>query len=130
MKKRHTRIELPELNAALVETYHEPGKATRATKDMATNCKLARQQAKTATNLWKASQTQKTELEQQLQGMGQTTSLTLPPLTSKAQEASTQTNCVELVKIATQTDPTNLHDHTTIDTQTEEDFNMTIHNYE
>ena len=100
---------------------------------MAANCKLAQQQEKTATDLWKASETQKTKLEQQLRGMGHTVALTLPPLTSNPQEASTQTelaNCIELVDIATQTDPTSPRDQTMVSAQTEEDISTTIRNYE
>ena len=48
-KKRRTHIELPDLNTALVEVYRELAKTTRATKE-------ARKQAKTATELWQASE--------------------------------------------------------------------------
>ena len=50
-KKRRTRIELPELNTMLVETYRELDRATHAAKDRAANLKVARQQAKIATEL-------------------------------------------------------------------------------
>ena len=43
LKKRRTRIELPELKTALVETYKELDYTTRAAKDMAENIKIARQ---------------------------------------------------------------------------------------
>ena len=56
-KKRRTRIELPELNTALVETYRELERTMCAAKDMAANCKLAWQQAKIATDMWKAPET-------------------------------------------------------------------------
>ena len=65
-KKHCTRIELPELNTALVETYRELYHATRATKDMAANIKIARHQAKAATDLWQAMEAQRVKLEQQL----------------------------------------------------------------
>ena len=48
-RKHRTGIELPELNMALIETYRELNCATRAAKDMAANIKVARQQAKIAT---------------------------------------------------------------------------------
>ena len=44
-------MELPELNMALVKTYRELDHATHATKDMAANIQIARQQAKIATEL-------------------------------------------------------------------------------
>ena len=65
--------------------------------------------------------------------MGQIVVLTLPPPTSNPHDASTQTElacCVELVDIATQTNPTRPRDQMTVSTQTEEDINTTIRNYE
>ena len=41
LKKRRTRIELPELNTTLVETYKELDYATRTAKDMAENIKIS-----------------------------------------------------------------------------------------
>ena len=41
IKTRRTRIELPELNTALIETYRELDRATGAAKDMAANIKVA-----------------------------------------------------------------------------------------
>ena len=40
--KETSRIELPELNTALVDTYKELDYATHAAKDMAANIKIAR----------------------------------------------------------------------------------------
>ena len=56
MKKCRTHIELPELNTRLVEVYHELARATRAAKDMVVSNKEAWKQAKTATELWQASE--------------------------------------------------------------------------
>ena len=64
---------------ALIETYRELDHATRAAKDMAANIKVARQQAKIATELWQNTETQKVELEQQLSAMTLTPTIALPP---------------------------------------------------
>ena len=48
---------------ALVKTYRELDHATHATKDMAANIQIARQQAKIATELWQNSETQRAKLE-------------------------------------------------------------------
>ena len=61
-KKCRTRIELPELNTALVEVYKE-----------------ARRQAKVATKLWQASEHRMAELEARLQTNAESTLLALPP---------------------------------------------------
>ena len=47
-KNHHARIELPNLNTALVKVYRKLEKATHAAKDMVVSGK----QAKTATELW------------------------------------------------------------------------------
>ena len=89
-KKRKTRIELPELNTALVEVYRKSEKATHAAKDMAARNKLASKQAMTATNLWQASKLQHSELEQQLHTKEQTTTLALPPFKPTTNDIATQ----------------------------------------
>ena len=58
IKKPRTRIELPKLNTTLVKTYRELDHTTRAAKDMATNIKIAHQQAKTAIELRQNSESQ------------------------------------------------------------------------
>ena len=65
-KKCRTCIEFPELNTALIETYRELDRALDAAKDMAANIKIARHQAKAATDLWQAMEAQRVKLEQQL----------------------------------------------------------------
>ena len=66
-KKRRTRTELPDLNTALVEVYRELTTATHAAKDMVVSSKEARKQAKTATELWQASEHRLAALEARLQ---------------------------------------------------------------
>ena len=63
-------MELPDLNTTLVEVYRELEKVTHAAKDMAVSSKQADKQAKTATELWKASKNRMTELQQRLHVKG------------------------------------------------------------
>ena len=111
LKKRRTRIELPELNTALVDTYKELDYATRAAKDMAANIKIARQQAKRATDLWHNSELQRAELEQQLT-LAQTAPSTARLSCSTDATTQTETHPTDpvtpvprLLSTATQTDP-------------------------
>ena len=111
LKKRRTRIELPELNTALVDTYKELDYATRAAKDMAANIKIARQQAKRATDLWHNSEQQRAELEQQLT-LAQTAPSTARLSCSTDATTQTETHPTDpvttvsrLLSTATQTDP-------------------------
>ena len=62
-KKCRARIELPDLNTALIEVYRELEKAIRVAKDMAVSSKQVCKQAKTATDLWQASEHCMSELE-------------------------------------------------------------------
>ena len=112
LKKRRTRIELLELNTAFVDTYKELDYATRAAKDMATNIKIARKQAKTTTELWHTSEMRRAELEHKLSLVTPTQPTALAPLSA---DAITQTEIppaepttmpdARLLSIATQTDP-------------------------
>ena len=45
-------MELPNLNAALIEAYHNLDHTTRAAKEMVRRIKTTQQQAKWATELW------------------------------------------------------------------------------
>ena len=51
---------------ALIETYPELARSTRAAKDMVANIKVTRQQAKIATEPWQNTKKQRVDLEQQL----------------------------------------------------------------
>ena len=111
LKKRRTRIELPELNTALVETYKELDYATRAAKDMAENIKIARQHAKTAINLWQTSEAQRAELERKLNMVppAPPTALAPPSVDASTQTEPPPTDITEnrLVSTETQTEPIN-----------------------
>ena len=69
-------MELPDLNAALVEAYRNLDHTTQAAKEMAKRIKTTQQQAKWATELWQAVEQKLTLLEQQHQDQQP---LRLPP---------------------------------------------------
>ena len=58
-------MELPDLNAALVEAYQNLDHTTRVAKEMARRIKMAQQQTKWASKLWQAAGQKLTLLEQQ-----------------------------------------------------------------
>ena len=60
-------MELPDLNAALIETYRNLDHTTWAAKEMARHIKTTQQQAKWATELWQAAELKRASLEQQQQ---------------------------------------------------------------
>ena len=60
-------MEVPELNTALIEAYHDLDCTTRATKDLARHIKTTQQQAKWATKLWQNVELKLASLEQQPQ---------------------------------------------------------------
>ena len=57
-------MEGPELNTALIEAYRDLDCTTRAAKDLARKIKTAQQQAKSATELWRAAELKLAALEQ------------------------------------------------------------------
>ena len=57
-------MEVPELNTALIEAYRDLDRTTRAAKDLARRIKTAQQQAKVATELWRAAELKLAALEQ------------------------------------------------------------------
>ena len=57
-------MEVPELNTALIEAYRDLDRTTRAAKDLARKIKTAQQQAKSATELWRAAELKLAALEQ------------------------------------------------------------------
>ena len=61
-------MELPDLNAALIEAYRNMDHTTRAAKEMARRIKMTQQQAKWVTELWQAAEQKLTLLEQQHHG--------------------------------------------------------------
>ena len=60
-------MELPGLNAALIEAYRNLDRTTRAAKEMARSSKTAQKQAERATKLWQPSEQKLAVLEQQRQ---------------------------------------------------------------
>ena len=66
--KNASLMELPNLNAALIEAYRNLDHTTRAAKEMARRIKTTQQQAKWATKLWQVVEQKLTLLEQQHQG--------------------------------------------------------------
>ena len=60
-------MELPDLNAALIEAYRNLDHTTRAAKEMARRIKTAQQQAKWTTELWQDAELKLVSLEQQHQ---------------------------------------------------------------
>ena len=60
-------MELPHLNAALIEAYRNLDHTTRAAKEMARRIKTAQQQAKWTTELWQDAELKLVSLEQQHQ---------------------------------------------------------------
>ena len=90
-KTRRRRIELLELNTALVKAYRELDKMTCVAKDMVVSNKHAHKQAKTAKELWQASESHMAEIEQWLKAIGQTNPLPLPSLAPNHVDVSTQT---------------------------------------
>mgnify|MGYP000645035328 CR=1 FL=1 len=59
-------MEVPELNTALIEVYHDLDHTTRAGKELARRIKTTQQQAKVATELWRAVELKLATLEQNL----------------------------------------------------------------
>ena len=57
-------MELPDLNAALIEAYRNLDHTTRVAKEMARHIKTIQQQAKWATDLWQAVEQNLASLEQ------------------------------------------------------------------
>ena len=57
-------MELPDLNAALIEAYRNLDHTTRVAKEMARHIKTIQQQAKWATELWQAVEQNLASLEQ------------------------------------------------------------------
>ena len=133
-------MEVPELNTALIEAYRDLDHTTRAAKDLARRIKTTQQQAKVATELWRAAELKLASLEQNLP---QQPPLSLPAPTNEAlpasspkpslsatvpsdgdpahhrvatAEASTMTNLVQTIKAASPTEnqsrPQTSHDHT------------------
>ena len=49
-------MEVPELNTALIDVYRDLDRTTRAAKDLARKIKTVQQQAKSATELWRAAE--------------------------------------------------------------------------
>ena len=66
-KSTQLLIELPDLNAALVEAYRALERTTRAAKQITRCSKTARKHAQWATELWQVSEHRIVVLEQQLQ---------------------------------------------------------------
>ena len=74
-------MEVPELNTTLIEAYRDLDRTTRAAKDLARRIKTTQQQAKVATELWRAAELKLASLEQQPQ---QQPPLSLPAPTNEA----------------------------------------------
>ena len=60
-RKNHAKnatllMEVPELHTALIEAYCDLDRTTRAIKDLAHHIKTTQQQAKVATELWRAAE--------------------------------------------------------------------------
>ena len=109
-KSSHLFIQLPELNTALVPAFQDLDHTTRAATEMARCSKTAHKQAKTATELWQASEEQRLQDNQNLpqhQPAHPLNLFALPPLVSKPIKVSAQmeeTNPPKLVDASTQTD--------------------------
>ena len=78
-------MEVLELNTTLIEAYRDLDHATRAAKDLARRIKTTQQQAKMATELWRAAELKLASLEQHL---AQQPPLSLPAPTNEALPAS------------------------------------------
>ena len=78
-------MEVPELNTALIEAYRDLDHTTRAAKDLARRIKTTQQQAKVATELWRAAELKLASLEQNLQRQPP---LSLPAPSNEALPAS------------------------------------------
>ena len=59
-------MEVPELNTALIEAYRDLDQTTCAAKDLARCIKTSQQQAKVATELWRAAELKLASLEKNL----------------------------------------------------------------
>ena len=112
-------MEVPELNTAFIEAYRDLDRTTQAAKDLARKIKTVQQQAKSATELWRAAELKVTALEQ---NMPQQPLLSLPaptievlPAPSPKQsnqappsitmiEASTITDSILTIEASTLTD--------------------------
>ena len=112
--------EVPELNTSLIEAYQDLDRTTRAAKDLASRIKTAQQQAKVATELWRATELKLVAFEQ---NMPQQQPLSLPAPTTEALlapspnhnnlahqnvatvEASTLTDSILTIEANTLTDP-------------------------
>ena len=112
-------MEVPELNTALIEAYRDLDRTTRAAKDLAHRIKTAQQQAKVATELWRAAELKLATFEhnkpqQQLLSLPTPTTEALPAPSPNHHdlahqnvatvEASTVTDSILTIEASTLTD--------------------------
>ena len=108
-------MELPDLNAALIEAYRNLAHTTRAAMEMAKRIKTAQKQDERATELWQASEQKLALLEQQHHDHQL---LSLPTPSNDTPLAPPQNPSSRAVDTETQTDDTAHPMVATVDTTT------------